>query len=155
MKLPEVILEGDESLIPIDPDKQVAVFSIALEEDIQLSVDFFNYFAQALQNDCDFGFINDEISDEDFNSLFGGTIDANVVVFLLLLSNQALITPARKESLNNSIKKFSTGKDVILVSNIQNDVALNIDCNLFLKIAAVDPPSIASSIVKLSGRIID
>lgn len=155
MKLPEVILEGDESLIPIDPDTQVAVFSIALEEDIQLSVDFFNYFAQALQNDCDFGFINDEISDEDFNSLFGGTIDANVVVFLLLLSNPAMITPARKESLINAIKKFSTGKDVILVSNIQNDVALNIDCNLFLKIAAVDPPSIASSIVKLSGRIID
>lgn len=155
MSLPEVSITGNNALIPIEPEKQVVVFSIALEEDLQLSVDFFNYFAQALQNDCDFGFINDEISNDDVNSLFGGTIDADLVVFLLLLSKKRLITSEREESLISIINRFSTGKGVILVSNLDNETTLNIKNDLFIQLPELSQPSIAAAIVKLSGRIID
>ncbi len=155
MNLPEINISGNINLIPIDTEKQVAVFSIALEEDLQLSVDFFNFFAQALQNDCDFGFINDEISDDDVNSLFGGTIDADLVVFLLFLSKKRLITPERDESLISIVNRFSTGKEVILISNLDNETTLNMKNDLFFKLPELSQASIASAIVKLSGRIID
>ena len=155
MNLPEINISGNTSLIPIDSEKQIAVFSIALEDDLELTVDFFKYFAQAFQNDCDFGLINDEISYDDVNSLFGGTIDADLVIFLLLLSKKRLITPDRNESLISILNRFSTGKEVILISNLDNETTLNMKNDLFFKLPELSQHAIASAIVKLSGRIID
>jgi hypothetical protein len=155
MILPNIITEGDSSLLPLDETAQVTGFSFVVSEDSSAAITFFNFLAQSIQNDCDFGFIDEDISEHDLASIQSGITGSQIVLYIFFSKDDLNLSSQKKAEINSVIDKLSINKKIIIISN-HNDIAgLRKDSDTIIIIPDLEIPSLASLIVKLSGRNAD
>ncbi|OGU11988.1 MAG: hypothetical protein A2X61_12370 [Ignavibacteria bacterium GWB2_35_12] len=143
---------GNNSLLPIQKKLSIGGFAFIPDDDIQPGALFFKMLAQALDNDCDFGFINDEISDGDLKSLKEGIKNADIMLLAFFYRAKAYKgTVNITDKIKNIVSELSEGKKTIAVlfgNPYLKDVIMT---DTYLLAYSDSLPSIAASIVKLSG----
>lgn len=78
-----------ELLQPLQKYSQIAGFALVAEKDVPYATNFFRYLGQNYQKDCDFAFVDEDISHEDLQELLSGTREAEAVVFAVFARPQA------------------------------------------------------------------
>ncbi|MCL5992180.1 MAG: glycoside hydrolase family 3 protein [Bacteroidetes bacterium] len=143
---------GNGTLIPIQEKIPIGGFAFILDDDIQPGALFFKMLAQALDNDCDFGFINDEISDEDLKSFKEGIAFADILLLAFFYRAKAYKgTVNITDKIKKIVTDLSEGKKTIAVLFGNPYVKDVINADTYLLTYSDSLPSIAASIVKLSG----
>lgn len=142
--------DGNKSLVPLDETNQFAGFAIIeKDKDIRSASRFFTMLAQASENDCDFGYINTDITNEEIEELRTNISDANLVIFSIF---NKVFSKSKAAEINDIIQKMAHGKQTItiILGNPNYYSTLNSD----FKIAAFSDtfPSLAAAILVLSGR---
>ena len=88
-----VELIGNQKIIPIDEESIVAGFAFLQTEDIDTPAMFFRILGQAINNDCDFGFIDKDIL-ETISILFGNPYLKDAIKADLIISPYSDSLPA-------------------------------------------------------------
>lgn len=142
-----------KSILPIKDHWQIAAFAVLQDEDIEPASFFFKLFAQALENDVDFGFLDSNVSDDDIQALKSGIVNADIVVFALFYRAKAYSGKIDiDDKINVIINKLSLGKKsiAVLLGNPYSIKAISTDA--YIRTFSASIPSIAASVHKLAGR---
>jgi len=149
-----VVLDGNINLLPIPNDVKIAVYAILqTDHDLQSGNRFFTMLAQAVENDCDFAFIDSSIIDEHIQGFLDGTEEAELIIFAVFIKSVSFIGSVQlEENLRNAITKLSAGKKTIIVlfGNPYLSEALKYD--LLISTFSDSFASLAASVIYLSDR---
>ncbi|MBI5326222.1 MAG: glycoside hydrolase family 3 protein [Ignavibacteriae bacterium] len=144
---------GESMLIPIKEKLTIGGFAFIQDDDIQPGVLFFKMLAQALENDCDFGFINEEISEDDLNSFKEGIEKSDIILLAFFYKAKAYKgTVNLTEKIRQIAGEISKNKKTIIVLFGNPYLKDVIQGDTYLLTYSDSLPSIAASIVTLSGR---
>ncbi|MFP4528079.1 MAG: glycoside hydrolase family 3 protein [Candidatus Kapaibacterium sp.] len=149
-----VDVTGDKSLLPLNKFKNFAGFAfVQSEDDLDSGARFFKMLAQAVQTESDFGFIDETISDEQIES-FNEQIDtAEAVVIAFFYRARAFKGSVDiPERLAEIVKKIKPGLPTIAVLLGNPYLKDKIPARLHIRAFSDSLPSIAATILTLSGR---
>ena len=149
--LNQVKIFGDNHILPINEDLNIAGFAFIDNFSFEKGAQFFTYLAEAILNNCDFGFIDKKIDQNDSLSVCNATLSADVFIFLFLHNSNS--NESLKElvaTFNRIIKQLSQKKPSIsLIFN--NQISPDeIESNTILTFSDDSLESIAASILFLS-----
>jgi hypothetical protein len=71
-------MKGVENFLPISEEEDFAAFSILQRaEDLQAASRFFTMLAGASENDCDFAYLDENISEDEIEAMLENIENAN------------------------------------------------------------------------------
>ena len=147
---------GNEMLMPIPEDVQIAGFAYMQSEDLDKGTTFFQMVAQAVENDADFGFIDENITPEQIEALKEKIKGAEIVIFAFFLKRGI---PAEKDNifknLNEAVQDLSGRRRIISIFFGNPYFDKYIKSDLTIKTYSDAISSIAATVVKLSGRSLE
>lgn len=148
-------IEGDKGLLPVKENVNFASFAILQKDtDLQSANRFFTMLAQALENDCDFGFIDRDITDEDINGFVEGTKDAELIIFPIFIKSHSYHgSVGINENLKNAIKKLSQNKKSIIILFGSPYIKKELEYDLLISTFSDSFASLAASVIYISGRV--
>jgi beta-N-acetylhexosaminidase len=152
MKAVEV--KGSEETFPINDKINFAGFAfLQTENDIRSGSRFFTMLAQATENDCDFAFVNEDITDEQIDEFKEGIGDAEMLVFPVFYRSRAFHgSIGIGEKLDRIIQKLAGNRKTICIFFGNPYLADSINCDTKIFAYSDSFASLASSVVKLTGR---
>ncbi len=111
-----VRISGDRGLIPLGETKSFVAFAVMQNDNPQPGVNFFHFVQQIVENDCDFGFMDAHISDEEIEAYREQTSTADIVIFALFIrprshSGSVGIPPR----INEAAQIIANGRPVIAI----------------------------------------
>lgn len=103
------VADGD---LPIDSLKQYAAFSIIQKDsDIQAASRFFTMLAQATENDCDYGYLDCNITDDEIERIKNNISDAEFLIFAVFTKGRAYHGNVEfSDKMIDIIQKLSSGR---------------------------------------------
>jgi len=143
-----------ESELPIDNSKQYAAFSIIQNDnDMQAASRFFTMLAQATESDCDYGYLDTNISDEDIQKLVENIQNAEFLIFAIFSRGRAYQGNIEiSEKLNTMLEKISNGRKKYIIIFGYPYFERKLKCENIIYCYSDSFPSIAAAIMKLTGR---
>jgi beta-glucosidase-like glycosyl hydrolase len=140
--------------VPIPENKNYAAFSIIQKaEDIQSASRFFTMLAGATENDCDYAYLDEAISDAELNDMKDGIIDAEFIIFALFYRGRGYADSlGSAEKINNIIEYLSDGRDYIVIFFGDPYIAETVKGKIKILTYSDSFASLASAIMKLTGR---
>jgi hypothetical protein len=147
-------LKLENNVIPIQEGMQYAGFGfLQKDDDFGPASMFFNFMQQALENDCDFAYINEKIEDDDLEQLKLGVEDADIILFAVFhRSRSHLGDIGQAEKISSIMKKISMGKPVITVYFGNPYLADEIRSDVSVLAYSNSLASLAATTMILSGR---
>ena len=144
-------------LIPINNVNLMSVFAILQKaEDMDAASRFMKMLGEALEFDCDFAYLDRNITDEQINEYIEQTADADIVLFPIFFKsrayNNSTIFP---NNLKDFIDKSSQNKNsiAILFGNPYLKEEIHTDATILAYSDSYS--SMAAVVMKLSGRDIE
>ncbi len=152
--LSAVELEDKKMMIPINGKKQYASFAIIQkEDDMERASFFFRVLGQALEGECDFGYIDKNLKTEDLARLKGGIVDAEYIIYAFFNKSRAWGGEIGiSEEFRNKIDDLAEGKDKICIFFGNPYIRDEMECDVSICTFSDSPASVAASVVVLSGR---
>jgi len=146
--------ETVNNLIPLDENKNYAAFSIIQKaEDIQAASRFFTMLAGATENDCDYAYLDETISEEELNALKEGIVDAEFVIFALFFRGRGYVDSlASVEKINKILEHLSGGREFIVIFFGDPYIASTVEGKIKILTYSDSFASLAAAIMKLTGR---
>lgn len=146
--------EGDLSLLPISEKSVFAGFGfIDNDKDFRASSRFFTMFAQATENDCDFAYINTDISNNEIEEMRQGVKDADTVIFALYFRGISIeIRDQKMQKVNEIMDKISANKKRILIIFGNPYLKDYLKSDLYVLSYSPSFSSLAATVVLLTGR---
>ena len=147
---------GKNPLLPLDDNFKVCSLAFLQSDDLDKPTFFFRSLTQATENDCELGYIDESIKEEDIQQLHETTSHSDIFIFPLFYKSMAY-----NGSIGNSVKikeiidKFSGDKNkiIILFGNPYITDKWELDANtLIIKAFSDSLPSIAAVIMKIDDR---
>ncbi len=144
----------DKPIIPIADDVNLAgIAFLQQDKDLRTATRFFTMLSQAIENDCDFAFVSDTITDGDLSAIKDGIKDAKILIFAVFIKAVSydgrtdLITKAKE-----IFDKLSAGKDTIVIFLGNPYFGEIFDSSVKIWTYSDSFPSLASVVIELSGR---
>jgi beta-glucosidase-like glycosyl hydrolase len=146
-----------EKIIPINNFNHISVFALMnRNEDFDNATRFMKMFSDALEMDCDFAYLNDQIQPENLEEFKAEIIDSELVIFAIFLKNyteaQSIKLPP---AFSYIIDELSEGKKSIAILFGSPYYESELKTNSKILTYSDSYSSLASVIVKLSNRNLD
>ena len=147
-------LKLENNVIPIQEGMQYAGFGfLQKDDDFGPASMFFNFMQQALENDCDFAYINEKIEDDDLEQLKLGVEEADIILFAIFHRSRSHVGDiGQAEKISSIMKKISMGKPVITVYFGNPYLADEIRSDVSVLAYSNSLASLAATTMILSGR---
>lgn len=150
------VISGGSRLLPLNQGKQIAGFAFMQGEDVNPGALFFKYFAQAIECDCDFAFVDENITNDEIDTFKSSVRTAEIMLFAFFLNrNTRSDNEEFAHRINSIVERFADNRPVVAVVFGNPNAAEMIRANEFVLTFSDSLPSIAAAIVKLSGRGIE
>ncbi len=159
LKIAYKSLEIDDRrrIIPLNNINLMSVFAVLQRaEDMDAASRFMKMLGEAVEFDCDFAYVDKNLSDEQIDEFAQQTSDADTIIFPIFFKSRAFSNSINiPENLKHFIEIISKGKNSIAIlfgnpyikDEIQTDVKILAFSDAYSSMAAV--------VMKLSGRNID
>lgn len=148
------VVPKNSNLHPIDEKKPFSVFAIIQESaDIQAASRFFTMLAQATENDCNMGYLDENITDEELKEMKEGVKDSELFLFALYYKGRGYSKQlASANKINKMISEISEEKKKIVIFFGDPYIAEEIDANVKIVAYSDSMASLASVVMLLAGR---
>lgn len=145
-------------ILPIDINKRVACFAIIqTENDIKKATNFFNFLSKNIENDINFAFIDENISDEDIDAYRQDLGSIDTFIFAVFFKSRAYQNSIGNAELlahiNSKLSQDAKEKISIFFGNPY--LANSFDSDLIIKTYSDSKPSIVATTLVLAGKDID
>ena len=151
-KLPEIEIIGNTELIPLDEKISYAGIGFIFDDEIEVCTNLFNFLAQATLNDCDFGFIDINISETDLLTLKSGIVQSDIHIYVFLPNRKNTIEATNLAEIGKIISELSSGKSIVFILNKNSMVLSGLNPDLYYILPDTSIPALISCIVSISGR---
>ncbi|MGA2297065.1 MAG: glycoside hydrolase family 3 protein [FCB group bacterium] len=146
-------IHGNSSMLPIPKGKIIGGFAFLQTDDIEMPTLFFKFLAQAIDNDCDFGFIDETITDDEIKSFSDSIKNVDILLLAFFYRARAYKGSAGiPERLKDIANKLSIGKNVIVILFGNPYLENDIKADTYILPYTDTIPGVAASILVLSGR---
>ncbi len=146
-------IEGNSKLLPIPEEERFAGFAFVQDENLEKPSLFFKILAQAVENDCDFGFIDENITNEEINNLLSSIGKVELIIFAFFYKAKAYSgSIALPDKIRMIVDNISGKTKSIAVFFGNPYLKEKIYADLKLNAYSDSIASIAASILYLSGR---
>ncbi|MGI6369179.1 MAG: hypothetical protein GX372_04155 [Ignavibacteria bacterium] len=152
----EIQNEGMENFLPISEEEDFAAFSILQRaEDLQAASRFFTMLAGASENDCDFAYLDENISEDEIEAMLENIENAKFLIFALFYRRRAYAKGVENiDKLNYIIDKLAAGREYVTILFGDPYIAEAIQSKLKIMTFSDSFPSLAAAIMKLTGRVL-
>lgn len=82
-------ISDEKQILPISRFNSFAALAYCPDDNIDSATEFFRYLAQTLENDCDFGYIDDTLSEGDAQTLAAEIAQADVIIIGFFIRSRA------------------------------------------------------------------
>lgn len=149
-----VRIENGTTILPLQQYETFAAFAVMQDENIQPGAEFFHYLAQVVECDCDFGFLDANITDEDANALAEQTADAEIIIVALFMrakSHHGTVDVSSR--LDHALKLIADGRKIIavLLGNPYLRDMIAADC--YISTYSDTTPAIGAAALALGGKL--
>jgi len=146
-----VRVSGNRNLIPIDKTKHFAAFAIMQTDNAQPGVNFFHFVQQIVETDCDFGFMNADITDEEIEAYREQTEGAETIVFALFIRPRSHTgTVGIPKRFNEAAQRIAAGRPIIAILLGSPYVKEYFDADLYITTYSDSLAGIAAAAVALT-----
>ncbi|MFA6572139.1 MAG: glycoside hydrolase family 3 N-terminal domain-containing protein [Bacteroidota bacterium] len=146
-------IHGDKELIPLPEKNSILGFAVLQGEDIQPPTLFFKYLAQSIDNNCEFGFIDENISNEELNVLIKDTSKNEIVLLAFFYRARAYQgSVGASDRLIEIVNKIKNNRPTVCILFGNPYLEESLSADTFMLPYSDSTPSIAASIMYLSGR---
>lgn len=149
-----VRISGDRGLIPLPESKSFAAFAVMQNDNPQPGVNFFHFVQQIVENDCDFGFMNADITDEEIDAYREQTATADIVIFALFIrarSHTGTVGIAPK--INEAAQRIANGRPMIAILLGSPYIRSSFDADTYITTYSDSLPGIAAAAVALTKGV--
>ena len=152
----EIQNEGMENFLPISEEEDFAAFSILQRaEDLQAASRFFTMLAGASENDCDFAYLDENISEDEIEAMLENIENVKFLIFALFYRRRAYAKGVENiDKLNYIIDKLAAGREYVTILFGDPYIAEAIQSKLKIMTFSDSFPSLAAAIMKLTGRVL-
>ncbi len=152
----EIQNEGMENFLPISEEEDFAAFSILQRaEDLQAASRFFTMLAGASENDCDFAYLDENISEDEIEAMLENIENVKFLIFALFYRRRAYAKGVENiDKLNYIIDKLAAGREYVTIIFGDPYISEAIQSKLKIMTFSDSFPSLAAAIMKLTGRIL-
>lgn len=149
-----VVVESNTGDLPIDYQKPYASFSfIQTDDDLRSASRFYTMLAQASENNCDYAFVDTNISDEEIENFKASLEDAEFYVFAVFAKGRAFTGSIElSEKVYEIIDRLSQGKKVYLLIFGNPYFSKQIPYKNVIYTFSDSFASLAAAVMKLTGR---
>ena len=148
-----VEIVGDKELLPLEENKNIAGFAFMQDEDLEPGIFFFRMLGQAIENDCDFAFLDDNMSDNEIDSMIEQIKSAEILIFAFFYRAKAYKSNINaSQRIKEIVNKLSYNRPILAVILGNPYLKEEISANTYILTYSDSLPSIASAILALSGR---
>jgi len=146
--------ENSKDTMLLEEDKNYAAFSIIQKsDDIQAASRFFTMLAGATENDCDYAYLDETISEAELNDMKEGITDAEFIIFALFYRGRGYSDSlGSAEKINKIIEYLSAGRDYIVIIFGDPYIANTVKGKIKILTYSDSFASLAAAIMKLTGR---
>ena len=150
-------LNVNKMIIPIMENIQVATFAILQNEnDFGQASMFYNLLSQAIENNMDFGFIDENLKEDDLLGLMDGTKDAELFIFVFFYKSRAWQSEIGvSDKIRPIIHRLASGKNIINIFVGNPYISQIFEADITIKTYSDSLASLASAVLSLSGRKLD
>lgn len=149
-----VRIENGNTILPLSQYETFAAFAVMQDENIQPGAEFFHYLAQVVESDCDFGFLDANISDEDATALAEQTADAEIIVVALFMRAKSHHGTVDVPShLNHALSLIADGRKIIAVLLGNPYLRDSITANCYVSTYSDSTPAIGAAALALGGKL--
>lgn len=149
-----VKVSGNRDLIPIEKTKQFAAFAVMQTDNAQPGVNLFHFIQQIVETDCDFGFMNADITDEEINAYRDQTEGCETIIFALFIRPRSHSgTVGIPERINEAAQRIANGRPVIAVLLGSPYIKEYFDADLYVTTYSDSLAGIAAAAVALTRGI--
>jgi beta-N-acetylhexosaminidase len=149
---PAISISGNISL-PLSEKKEIAGFTFVFGDEMDKGVLFFKMLAQAIENDIHFGFMNDQITDQELEQFAEELKYTDLIIFCFFVKGQAYQKRIEiTDKINEMIAKLSKAKEVITIIFGNPYLDKKLEQKNIIYTYSDSLPSIAAAVMKLSGR---
>lgn len=143
-----------KGLIPLSQDERFAGFALLGKGDLDESARFFRMLSQAVKSECDFAFIDENITDDQLAKFAESIVEAKKVVFTYFFKQSELEGDSlAAENIRELLDKIARGKPTIDVFLADPFYARKIESEAKLTTFSKSLPSAAAAILRLSGLL--
>ncbi len=148
----QIQIFSEQTFEPLSEETKISAFSITNEENFEFGVQFFNFLAQIFKNDCDFGFIDENATNENLLSIREGISGTEAVIFAFFVPSDVLDDDEIILKLNNIIQILSESKKTIGIFFSPNHIPEELNLPTKINLPSIDTPTIAAGAMFLAGR---
>lgn len=150
----DIIAPAGTHHLPIPEDTPFAAFSILQrDEDLQAASRFFTMLAQAVENNCDYGYLDENISAEQLDDMATEITEADFLIFALFYRGRGYSNQlAAADKINSMIKTLATGRDYIIICFGDPYIADKLEGDMKILTYSDSFASLAAAVMYLSDR---
>lgn len=150
----EIIPPEGSVLLPLPADLPLAAFSILQSgEDFRAASRFFTMLGQAVENDCDYAYLDENITSVQLADMAAGVDDAQLLIFALFYRGRGYSRQlAAVDTLNHIIGTLAAGRPVILICFGDPFVAPQLTAHTKILTYSDSFASLAAAVCVVSGR---
>ncbi len=143
-------------ILPIGRNQIFAGFAIMQNEDVEPGAKFFSILSQAVDNDCDFGFIDKDLSDEDIDMLKTGIADADLIILAYFFRARAYKgSIGLDDDFKKKISRLVGNRPIVSVLFGNPYLIDELKSDAFVLAYSDSLPSIAAAVLEITGKVID
>ena len=144
----------DSAILPIDEKKPFSAFAIIQkDEDMQAASRFFTMLAQATENDCNMGYLDENITDPELDDMKFEIEDSEFLLFALYYRGRGYSKQlASADKINKMISELSNDKMKIVIFFGDPYIAEKIIADVKILAYSDSMASLASVVMLLAGR---
>ncbi len=147
-------IKNEKRVFPLSENVNFAAIAfLQQDKDLRTATRFFTMLSQAIENDCDFGFVSDKLLPEELNSMKDGIKDAKILIFAVFL--KAVAYDGRTDLYIRAadiFEKLNSGKKTIVIFFGNPYFADIFEADAKIWTFSDSFPSLASVVIELSGR---
>ena len=148
------VLPTNNSLLPINEEKPFSAFAIIQkDEDMQAASRFFTMLAQATENDCSMGYLDENITNSELNDMKENVKEANFYIFAIYYRGRGYSKQLPTASkINKIIDEISNDKEKIVIFFGDPYIAEEINANTKIMAYSDSFASLAAVVMLLLDR---
>lgn len=144
---------GNNGLLPLPENGKLAGFAFVQDENLEKPSLFFKILAQAVDNDCDFAFVDDSITNDEIVNLINSIGQVDFLIFSFFYKSKAYYgTVEISNKLKVLVNRMKGNSKSIAIFFGNPYLEEKINCDTKIVTYSDSLASIAASILFLSGR---
>ncbi|MBK9247706.1 MAG: hypothetical protein IPM69_06220 [Ignavibacteria bacterium] len=149
-----VTVDDMRNVLPLQQYGTFAAFAVMQDDNLQPGAEFFHFLSQVVEQDCDFGFLDASISDDEAAALAEQTADAEVIVAAIFVRGRSHTgTVDLPAHISKALNIIANGRQIAAILLGSPYLRSSIQATSYVSTYSDSTASIGAAALALGGKV--